>query len=83
MQASYVGSGSVTGQKSRLVAGLLGIFVGGFGVHNFYLGNISRGVWQIVLNFCFGVGAIWGFIEGILILVGKINTDANGIPLAD
>lgn len=25
-------------QKSKLVAGLLGIFLGGFGIHNFYLG---------------------------------------------
>ncbi|MFW6319831.1 MAG: zinc-ribbon domain-containing protein, partial [Bacillota bacterium] len=28
----------VTGRKSKLAAGLLGILLGGFGIHNFYLG---------------------------------------------
>lgn len=71
------------GAKSKLVAGLLGIFLGGWGIHNFYLGNTKRAILQIVLTFCFGIGAIWGFVEGILILCGKINADANGMPLAD
>ncbi|MBR7184802.1 MAG: TM2 domain-containing protein [Clostridia bacterium] len=69
--------------KSKLAAGLLGIFLGGFGVHSFYLGYTGRGVAQILLNFCCGIGSIWGFIEGILILVGNINTDASGAPLGE
>ena len=71
-------------QKSKLVAGLLGIFVGGLGIHNFYLGNNSRAVLQIVLSFvtC-GAASLWGFIEGIMILCGNINTDANGVPLGE
>lgn len=83
IQASYVAPTNMAGQKSRMVAGLLGIFVGGLGIHNFYLGNTTRGVIQILLSFCFGIGAIWGFIEGILILAGQINTDANGMPLGN
>ena len=67
--------------KSRLTAGLLGIFLGGFGVHNFYLGYTGKGIAQILLTFCFGIGAIWGLIEGILILVGTIDKDADGNPL--
>ncbi len=70
-------------QKSKLAAGLFGIFLGGLGVHSFYLGYIGKGIAQILLSFCFGIGAIWGFIEGILILTGNIATDANGIPLKD
>ncbi len=72
-----------TAQKSRLIAGILGILLGGLGVHNFYLGFIGKGIAQICLSFCFGIGAIWGLIEGILILVGSINCDANGIPLGE
>ena len=70
--------------KSKIVAGLLGIFLGSWGIHNFYLGNINRGVIQIVVTIvtC-GIGGIWGFIEGIMILTGSINTDANGVPLVD
>ncbi len=70
-------------QKSKLVAGLLGIFVGGLGIHNFYLGFTKKAILQIALSFCFGIGAIWGFVEGILILIGKIDTDANGVPLKE
>ena len=68
--------------KSKLVAGLLGIFLGGWGIHNFYLGNTGRGIAQIIVTIvtC-GVGALWGLIEGILILTGSINTDADGKPL--
>lgn len=71
-------------QKSKLAAGLLGIFLGGLGIHNFYLGHIGRGAIQIVLTFftC-GFGAVWGLIEGIMILAGAIKTDAKGIPLKD
>ena len=68
--------------KSKLAAGLLGIFLGGWGVHNFYLGYTGKGVAQILLS-CVGVGQIWGLIEGILILCGKIDKDAKGNPLGD
>lgn len=71
-------------QKSKIAAGLLGIFLGGFGIHNFYLGYTGKAIGQLVLTICScGIGGIWGFIEGILILCGNINTDANGVPLKD
>lgn len=70
-------------QKSKLVAGLLGIFLGGLGAHNFYLGYTKKAIAQILLSFCFGIGAIWGFIEGIMILAGSINEDAKGVPLKE
>lgn len=34
-------------QKSRIAAGLFGMLMGTFGVHNFYLGNTQRGLIQI------------------------------------
>ena len=72
------------GTKSKLAAGLLGIFLGGFGVHRFYLGYIGIGIAQIVVTLItFGFGALWGFIEGILILAGSMNKDAMGYALAD
>ena len=71
------------GQKSKLVAALLGIFLGGLGVHRFYLGYTTIGVLQIVVTICtFGFGLLWGFIEGICIIAGAgITVDANGLPL--
>ena len=71
-------------QKSRLVAGLLGIFLGGFGIHNFYLGFTTRGIIQIIVTLATcTIGGLWGFIEGILILCKAINTDAEGRPFTD
>lgn len=75
-------------QKSKVAAGILGIFLGMFGVHNFYLGRAGRGVAQLLLTLlsCFilsPITEIWGLVEGILILSGSINTDGKGIPLKD
>ncbi|MDR1834154.1 MAG: TM2 domain-containing protein [Propionibacteriaceae bacterium] len=71
-------------QKSKLAAGLLGIFLGGLGIGRFYLGYTGLGVAQLLVSiFTFGIGAIWGFIDGILILTGSPNTDGNGVPLKD
>lgn len=81
---------TIPGQKSKLAGGLLGIFLGSLGVHNFYLGYTSKGVAQVLLTtvgacLIFGpiVSSIWGLVEGILILTGSINVDANGVPLKD
>lgn len=73
--------------KSRVVAGILGILVGGLGIHRFYLGYVGIGIAQIVVTFVtFGAGSLWGFIEGILYLVSKTGTfavDAHGRPLRE
>ena len=74
--------------KSKMAAGLLGIFLGVFGVHNFYLGYTGKAVAQLLITVlsCFilsPVSAIWGLIEGILILAGNMNTDASGKLLND
>ena len=70
--------------KSKMAAGLLGIFLGGWGVHRFYLGHVGIGIAQIAVTICTcGVGAIWGLIEGILVLTGTINVDAEGRPLRE
>lgn len=79
-----------TEPKSKLVAGLLGIFVGSLGIHNFYLGYNDRGVIQLLLttlgSFLFVgpiVATVWALIEAVQILTGAITTDANGTKLTD
>ena len=74
--------------KSKLAAGLFGIFLGVFGVHNFYLGFTGKAVAQLLISvlscgILSPVSAIWGLIEGIMILTGSINTDAEGNPLVE
>ncbi len=87
-QFQQPGAAGPVSSKSKIVAGILGILLGGLGVHNFYLGKTQRAVIQIVVTFVtLGAGSIWGFVEGILILVSKPGTDwhkdAEGLELQD
>lgn len=67
--------------KTKLVAGLLGIFLGSIGVHKFYLGDSKAGIIRIVVTVVtFGIGGLWGVIEGIMILVNG-GKDVNGVEL--
>ena len=81
----------VVGEKSKLAAGLLGIFLGGLGVHNFYLGYTGKAIGQLLLGtvgwiLC-GLGpiasGIWGLVEGIMILSGSIKKDGKGKLLGE
>lgn len=74
--------------KSKLAAALFGIFLGTFGVHNFYLGYNGKAIAQLLITIlsCGAlafVSAIWGLIEGILILTGSITVDADGNEFRD
>lgn len=95
MQA-YGANGLPRAPKSKILAAVLAFFLGGLGVHNFYLGNTSRGVTQLVLTvigwvtsilligfvFLVAVG-FWVFIEFIMILMGSggYERDSDGYPL--
>ena len=69
--------------KSKVAAGLLQIFLGGFGAGRFYTGHTGMAIAQIAVTWltC-GVGGIWPFVDGILMLSGKV-TDSDGRPLVD
>jgi TM2 domain-containing membrane protein YozV len=55
------------GEKSRVAAGMLAIFLGGFGVHKFYLARPFQGILYVL--FCWTlIPALIGFIEGIAYL---------------
>ncbi|GAA2346841.1 TM2 domain-containing protein [Streptomyces kunmingensis] len=65
--------------KQKMVAGLLGIFLGSFGIGRFYVGDTKIGVWQLVVSvLTCGAGGLWGFIDGILFLTSNDRTDAQG-----
>ncbi len=77
-----------TQQKSKICAGLLAIFLGEFGIHNFYLGYTGKAVAQLLITLigwivCIGpfVSAIWALIEAVMIFTGSISTDSDGVPL--
>lgn len=74
--------------KSKVAAGIFAILLGAFGIHNFYLGFNGKAVAQLLLTILScgilsPVSALWALIEGILILTGSQNTDADGVELKE
>lgn len=68
--------------KSKLIAGLLGIFLGAVGAHRLYLGFYGIAIAQLALTVAtLGFGVLWGFVEGCLILLDRIDKDAKGRDL--
>lgn len=53
--------------RSKLAAGLFGIFLGGIGVHKFYLGEVGWGIVYLIFCWTF-IPAVIGLIEGIIYL---------------
>ena len=79
-------------QKSKMAAGLLAIFLGTLGIHNFYLGYKNKALIQLLVGVIGGMVTcgiatfaiwIWALVEGIQILTGTIAVDANNVPLKD
>ena len=78
--------------KNRVVVGLMALFLGTLGIHNFYLGYKNRALAQILIStvggiFSCGIAtlavAVWSLIESIQIFTGTIAADADGVPLHD
>ncbi|MGL4305143.1 MAG: TM2 domain-containing protein [Mycobacteriaceae bacterium] len=75
-------TGEPLSDKSKLVAGLLQIFLP-FGAGRFYLGDNSTAIAQLAVTFftC-GIGSIWSVVDGIMIFTDKVR-DRNNLPLRD
>lgn len=59
------------GDKSKIVAALLAFFLGGFGVHDFYLGNKRNGFIKLL-------GTLVGIALMIIGIAGAATTTATG-----
>lgn len=55
--------------SQRVLCGVMGLLLGGLGIHRFILGDVLGGILRIVISVvtC-GAGSIIGFIEGIIYL---------------
>lgn len=73
----------ITMQKSRLAYILLGIFLGCWGIHNFYAGYNNKAIIQLLISivscgFLTWVSFIWAIVD-----IVTITTDANGVPMLE
>lgn len=74
---NVVGSENV-GDKSKVASGLLGLFLGGFGAHNFYLGRYVKAIIQLCMTVCSIILFVIGSakIASEIIARGWENADA-------
>ncbi len=70
--------------KDRVVYVLLGIFLGYFGIHNFYAGYIARAVSQLLITLLLGwlVVPLFAVAIWILVEVCSVSQDAQGNPFS-
>lgn len=76
---SYASQGTHTicSPKSRLVALILCFFLGGFGIHRFYVGKIGTGILYLCTAGLCGFGLLWDLV---MILIGSFR-DSQGLAL--
>lgn len=65
--------------KSRLVTLLLCMFLGGFGIHHFYVNKVCLGILYLCTYGLFGIGVL---VDFILILTGAFK-DGRGLPITE
>ncbi|WP_268968321.1 TM2 domain-containing protein [Tomitella gaofuii] len=75
--------------KTKVVAGILSIFLGFFGAGRFYAGHTGLGIAQLVVNIVLSLVTlgiwllfawIWPLADGIVLMTGHPK-DGNGRPL--
>ena len=77
--------------RTRGIYILLAIFIGTFGVHNFYIGRLSRGGWQVgvfLISFLameagqdIGAFGVMGVVIWVITDIVNIHTDGDGEAL--
>ena len=71
------GANPYVSPKSRLCATLLCFFLGGLGVHRFYVGKIGTGILWLLTAGCLGIGSL---VDLIMIACGNFR-DKEGLPI--
>ncbi len=69
----------ITGMKDKIVALIICFFFGGLGIHQFYLGNTSKGVLYLLFCWTF-IPTIISWIDFVIILLmdgNKFNRKYN------
>lgn len=75
-QCPHCGARQSGGQgRSRVTAALFALFLGGIGIHKFYLGRVGQGVFYLLFCWTF-IPAFVALVEGIIYLASSDETFA-------
>ena len=67
-------------EKDWLVTLLFSIFLGGLGIHRFYVGKIGTGILWLLTAGCFGIGAL---VDIIMIATENFSDENNRLIVQD
>ena len=68
-------SGSNLNGQDKIVMIIICLFLGGWGIHNFMMGEIKKGVFKIIMSFVCGIGGILALIDLIRIAMDSYVVD--------
>ena len=82
---SQMRTGVYTGEepielKNKWCFILLGIFLGAFGIHNFYTGYVGRGIVKLIVTILSGLMLGWASWIWAIVEVCTVRIDAKGRP---
>ena len=69
-------AGDLNGQD-KIVMILICLFLGGWGIHNFIMGETKKGIFKIVMSFVCGIGGILAIIDLVRIAMGTYVVDTE------
>lgn len=75
----YTGEGPIE-LKNKWCFILLGIFLGAFGIHNFYTGYVGRGIVKLIVTILSGLMLGWASWIWAIVEVCTVRIDAKGRP---
>lgn len=80
-------NGAVSGEylngKDKTTMAIICFLLGGFGIHNFMMGENKKGIVKIVASLCFGIGYILAIIDFVKILTGSYVVDPREAVLSE
>ena len=85
MWQSQMRTGVYTGEepielKNKWCFILLGVFLGAFGIHNFYAGYVGRGIVKLLVTILSGLWLSWVSLIWAIVEVCTVRIDAKGRP---
>lgn len=63
--------------QDKLVMIIIALFLGGWGIHNFMMGEIKKGVFRIIMSCVCGIGSIFALVDLIKIAMGSYVVDPD------